>query len=211
MMTAREVSEWFHGEKGRHEARERERADAERRRSTEARSRRQAALEWELTDIARQEGELRDRIALLPPGYLHNRFDITGKKRLKDQLARFDALETLIAGGFNPGLLRFGSPLFSCVAMVGSLCLAYLWMQNRFGTDAIGGSEVLTLLVVVGAAIGVDVVAFLLLGGLLASARNFISRQRFNFVLVTVMALASLTGVVGFAMMLFNRIMEAGL
>ena len=151
------------------------------------------------------------QINSMPPVYLHNRFDITTRRRMKNQLVGFDELEDFFVHGFNRGLLSFGSWWFTCISMIASMALAFQWMQSSFGLDIVGGSEVLTIIVIICLAFILDIVSFMLLGGLLAGLKHFFTRDRHVALLEKTIVLGSLIGAVGFGIILVQRFMEVGL
>lgn len=208
MLNAREISAWFHNQRKTLSEQEKVFAYSAKQNADIANHRRKNSLEWELNEADRKINELIAYSTTLPPGHIHYRLDLTTKKRLKNQLAIFDTLEAFLGTGFNKGLLSFGSPWFTSVALLASMGLAFNWMQNQFGLDSIGGSEKITILVIVASAAVIDGIAFLLMGALMASLKNFIERERHVYILALLMGFASFIGVLGFMITLVYRFME---
>ncbi len=211
MMDAKEISQWFHNEKQKQQQEAEVETARMEKRAQEAQQQHNRALQNEQKMLDREAEVLRKRIAFSPPVYLHNRFDMTTKRRMKKQLANFDGLECFFQTGFNKGLLIFGSPWFTLMALLASMALAFQWMQNRFGLDAVKGSESWTLLTIAVLALVLDLVSFMLLTGVLVGLKNFLGRERHVSVLSKTIFGASIIGVIGFGIVLIQRLVEVDL
>jgi hypothetical protein len=211
MMGAKDVSAWF-AEDNQRAARAAEFREQEaQKRMQESKAKREASLVTQVASVENEIAELGAKLATMPPVYIHNRFDLTAKRRMKLLLKRFDTVECFLATGFNPALLKFGSSWFTVVSLVASMALGFQYLQSHFGIDAVGGSEVATVLVAVGVTVVLDLVSFMLLGGFLGGLRIFCSRQQHASLLAKTIVFSSLLGLSGFLIVLYVRLSEVAI
>lgn len=204
MKNVKNISAWFDEDKerGHEEARKRQRELMDKKEKT---------LVMKLASVENEIAALGVKLASMPPIYLHNRFDLTAKRRMKFLLARFDAFEAFLATGFNPSLLKFGSGWFTVVSLIASMALGFQYLQSHFGIDAVGGSEAATLLVTVGVTVVLDLVSFMLLSGFMGGLKIFFSPQQHAVFLAKAIVFSSFLGISGFFIVLFMRIKEMAL
>lgn len=124
-----------------------------------------------------------------------------------------EELRSFIASNFSEALCFFGSPWLKGFGVLISMALGFLYVLSALGLDAIGDSAVLTVGITIVAVMAVDILAFLLMKGLLTSLQHFFqdNAKAYLTILASIITITGVGGMVVFIVNVFQRLTEAGI
>lgn len=206
------ISKWLHDKKEKDIREEQNRLNKQKQRTEQSRQHRQKMLRFDLDRLQTNLAELKGKLAYSPPVYIHYRFDNSSREHCLGLLAQCEEKRNFITSNFIREMKFFGSTWISLFCLGISLAICYLWVQSHLGMDAIGGSEILTVLITVTAVVLLDLFSILLIKGLLVSLKYYFRNnlKRYLTIQTVLITISCGCGLIIFIINVFQRLTEAG-
>lgn len=206
------ISKLLHDRKEKEIREQQDQLNKQKQRAGQSRQHRQRMLQFDLERQKAKLAALKTKLAFTPPIYIHYRFDNASREQCLRLLAQCEEKQNFITSNFTREMKFFGNPWISLFCLGISLAIGYLWVQSHLGMDAIGGSEVLTVLTTVSAVVLLDLFSILLVKGLLITMKYYFrNKPRCYLTILTALITVSCgCGLLVFIINIFQRLMEAG-
>ncbi|MEA3415871.1 MAG: hypothetical protein U9R02_06900 [Thermodesulfobacteriota bacterium] len=206
------ISKWLHERKEKEIRDEQHRLNEQKQKTQKLSQHRQRMLQFDLDRLQAKLAELKSKLANSPPVYVHYRFDNSSRERCLGLLAQCEEKQNFITSNFTREMKFFGNTWISLFCLGISLAIGYLWVQSHLGMDAIGGSEILTVLITVTAVVLLDLFSILLIKGLLVSLKYYFRNKprRYLTIQTVIITISCGCGLIIFIINIFQRLMEAG-
>lgn len=206
------ISKWLRERKEKETREEQDRLNKQKQRAEQSRQHRQQMLRFDLDRLQSNLAELKGKLAYSPPVYIHYRFDNSSRERCLGLLAQCEEKQNFITSNFMREMKFFGNTWISLFCLGISLAIGYLWVQSHLGMDAIGGSEVLTVVITVTAVVMLDLFSILLIKGLLVSLKYYFRNNPKGYLTIqtALITVSCGCGLIIFIINVFQRLMEAG-
>ena len=206
------ISKWLHDKKEKEIREQQDRLNEQKQRAEQSRQHRRRMLQFDLDRLQGNLAELKAKLALTPPVYIHYRFDNFSREQCLSLLAQCEEKQNFITSNFTKEMKFFGNPWISLFCLGISLAIGYLWVQSHLGMDAIGGSEILTVVITLTAVVMLDLFSSLLIKGLLVSLKYYFrdNPRRYLTIQTALITVSCGCGLIIFIINIFQRLMEAG-
>jgi len=207
------ISKWLHESKEKEIRDEQDRLNEQKQKIELSRQHRQQMLRFDLDRLLANLAELKGKLCHSPPVYIHYRFDNSVREQCLRLLSQCEEKQNFITSNFTREMKFFGNPWISLFCLSISLAIGYLWVHSHLGMDAIGGSEILTVLITVSAVVLLDLFSILLVKGLLVSLKYYFRNnpKRYLAVQTAFITLSCGCGLIIFIINVFQRLTEAGI
>ena len=181
-------------------------------RKEQSRQHRRRMLQLDLERLQTKLAKLKAKLAYAPPVYIHYRFDNSSREQCLSLLAQCEEKQNFITSNFTREMKFFGNTWISLFCLGISLAIGYLWVQSHLGMDAIGGSEILTVLITVTAVVMLDLFSILLIKGLLVSLKYYFRNNPKGYLTIqtALITVSCGCGLIIFIINIFQRLTEAG-
>ena len=207
------ISKWLHESKEKEIRDEQDKLNEQKHRTELSRQHRQQMLQFDLDRLESNLSGLKGKLSHSPPVYIHYRFDNSNREEGISLLSRCEEKQNFITSNFTREMRFLGNPFISLFCLSISLVIGYFWVQSRFGTDVIGGSEILTLLISVGAVVLLDLFLILVIKGVLVSLKYYFRNNPKHYLAIQTafITLSCGCGLIVFIINVFQRLMEVGI